>query len=213
MRTLTATRVDLQRFADQIATLETSLRQTPPEPGGILFYGSSTMVHWRADDLLQRQMAPLPVLSTGFGGSTADEALYYYGRLVLPVRPSILVYYEGDNDLGLGYTAAEVLELTHRLFEWARQDLPGIRFLIIPVKDYPAQDAPKEQLAALNRDFAEYATAQKDTWVADIGPVLQDEQGMTRLDIFEDDNTHYNLKGYQLLAVQVKPILERLVES
>jgi len=213
MRTLTATRVDLQRFADQVATLETSLRQTPPEPGGILFYGSSTMVHWRADDLLHRQMAPLPVLSTGFGGSTADEALYYYGRLVLPVRPSILVYYEGDNDLGLGYTAAEVLELTHRLFEWARQDLPGIRFLIIPVKDYPAQDAPKEQLAALNRDFAEYATAQKDTWVADIGPVLQDEQGMTRLDIFEDDNTHYNLKGYQLLAVQVKPILERLVES
>ena len=213
MRTLTATRVDLQRFADQVATLETSLRQTPPEPGGILFYGSSTMVHWRADDLLQRQMAPLPVLSTGFGGSTADEALYYYGRLVLPVRPSILVYYEGDNDLGLGYTAAEVLELTHRLFEWSRQDLPGIRFLIIPVKDYPAQDAPKEQLAALNRDFAEYATAQKDTWVADIGPVLQDEQGMTRLDIFEDDNTHYNLKGYQLLAGQVKPILERLVES
>lgn len=213
MRTLTATRVDLQRFADQVATLETSLRQTPPEPGGILFYGSSTMVHWRADDLLQRQMAPLPVLSTGFGGSTADEALYYYGRLVLPVRPSILVYYEGDNDLGLGYTAAEVLELTHRLFEWARQDLPGIRFLIIPVKDYPAQDAPKEQLAALNRDFAEYATAQKDTWVADIGPVLQDEQGMTRLDIFEDDNTHYNLKGYQLLAGQVKPILERLAES
>ena len=213
MRTLTATRVDLQRFADQVATLETSLRQTPPEPGGILFYGSSTMVHWRADDLLQRQMAPLPVLSTGFGGSTADEALYYYGRLVLPVRPSILVYYEGDNDLGLGYTAAEVLELTHRLFEWARQDLPGIRFLIIPVKDYPAQDAPKEQLAALNRDFAEYATAHEDTWVADIGPVLQDEQGMTRLDIFEDDNTHYNLKGYQLLAGQVKPILERLVES
>ncbi len=213
MRTLTATRVDLQRFADQVATLETSLRQTPPEPGGILFYGSSTMVHWRADDLLQRQMAPLPVLSTGFGGSTADEALYYYGRLVLPVRPSILVYYEGDNDLGLGYTAAEVLELTHRLFEWARQDLPGIRFLIIPVKDYPAQDAPKEQLAALNRDFAEYATAHEDTWVADIGPVLQDEQATTRLDIFEDDNTHYNLKGYQLLAGQVKPILERLAES
>jgi len=213
MRTLTATRVDLQRFADQVATLETSLRQTPPEPGGILFYGSSTMVHWRADDLLQRQMAPLPVLSTGFGGSTADEALYYYGRLVLPVRPSILVYYEGDNDLGLGYTAAEVLELTHRLFEWSRQDLAGIRFLIIPVKDYPAQDAPKEQLAALNRDFAEYATAHEDTWVADIGPVLQDEQATTRLDIFEDDSTHYNLKGYQLLAGQVKPILERLAES
>jgi len=213
MHTLTATRVDLQRFADQVAALETGLRQRPPEPGCILFYGSSTMVRWRADDLLQRQMGPLPVLSTGFGGSTADEALYYYGRLVLPVRPSILVYYEGDNDLGLGYTAAEVLELTHRLFEWSRHDLPGIRFLIIPVKDYPAQDAPKEQLAALNQFFAEYAGAYDDTWVTDVGPVLQDGQGGARLDIFEDDNTHYNLKGYQLLADQVKPILGMLAGS
>ena len=213
MRTLTATHVDLQRFAEQVATMEADLCSNLPAPGAILFYGSSTTVHWRADGLLQRQMAPLPVLSTGFGGSTADEALYYYGRLVLPVRPSILVYYEGDNDLGLGYSPDEVIELTHRLFEWARHDLPGIRFVVIPVKDYPAQDAPKDQLAGLNRSFTAYAAAHEDTWAVDIGPVLADDHGRTRLDIFKEDNTHFNLKGYELLTAQVKPLLERLVQN
>jgi len=95
MYRLTPSRVELNRLAEQVAALEEGLRASPPAPGGILFYGSSTMVLWREEDLLQRQMAPLPVLSTGFGGSTAEEALYYYQRLVLPARPSILVYYEG----------------------------------------------------------------------------------------------------------------------
>ncbi|MCE5257854.1 MAG: GDSL-type esterase/lipase family protein [Chloroflexi bacterium] len=207
MQNLTAAHVDLNRFAEQVSALEVGLRADPPAPGGILFYGSSTMVNWRADNLLQRQMAPLPAFSTGFGGSTAEEALYYYARLVLPLKPSILVYYEGDNDLSTGYTPAEVMELSHRLFEWARRDLPGIRFVIIPVKDYPAQTAPQDQLATLHLAFLYYAAQYADTSVIDIGPVLHDEHGQVRLDIFEQDNVHFNLKGYELLTGQVKPIL------
>lgn len=208
---LTPTCIDLARFADQVTALEENMSACPPAPGGILFYGSSTMVNWRQNNLLQRQFAPLPVLSTGFGGSTAEEALYYYRQLVLPAKPSVLVYYEGDNDLCLGYTPAQIIELTHRLFEWARCDLPGIRFVIIPVKDYPAQIATQDQLAAINQLFLDYAAAFMDTLVVDIKPVLYDEQGQMRTDIFEADNVHFNLKGYTLLAAAVKPILEGLV--
>ncbi|MHB1355204.1 MAG: GDSL-type esterase/lipase family protein [Anaerolineae bacterium] len=210
MLQLTPTLIDLARFADQVATLEENMHTSPPAPGGILFYGSSTMAIWRQNNLLKRQMAPLPVLSTGFGGSTAEEALYYYRQLVLPVRPSVLVYYEGDNDLCLGYTPLQILELTHRLFEWTRRDLPGIHFVIIPVKDYPAQIAPKDQLASINQLFLDYAAEYRDTAVVDINPVQLDDQGQVRVDIFEADNVHFNLKGYELLAAQIKPLLEKL---
>jgi lysophospholipase L1-like esterase len=211
MLNLTRTRVDLQRFADQVAALEAELAASPPAPGGILFYGSSTMANWRQDSLLQRQFAPWQVISTGFGGSTAEEALYCYRQLVLPARPAILVYYEGDNDLSLDYTPNQVLELTHRLFEWARRDLPGIRFVIIPVKDYPAQTVSQEQLAAMNLLFAEYVAEYTDTIIVEIGPVLRDDSGEVRTDIFEADGVHFNLKGYDLLAAQVKAVLEHLL--
>ena len=116
------------------------------------------------------------MLSTGFGGSTAEEALYYYHQLVLPAKPSILVYYEGDNDLASGYTPSEILALTHRLFECSRRDLPGIRFVIIPVKDYPAETASKDHLAALNRGPLAMGLLT-NKYTANTKPALDDVRG------------------------------------
>src|ERR1035437_10409683 len=124
------TRTDLHRFEDQVKEIERQLQVRPPQKGGILFYGSSTMANWRANDWCYTQIAPFPVTNTGFGGSTAEEALYYYHRLVVPIQPSVMVYYEGANDLGNHYTPVEVIETTHRLFEWARQDFPGIKLVL-----------------------------------------------------------------------------------
>lgn len=212
MYRLTPSRVELNRLAEQVAALEEGLRASPPAPGGILFYGSSTMVLWREEDLLQRQMAPLPVLSTGFGGSTAEEALYYYQRLVLPARPSILVYYEGDNDLASGYTPAEVIELSHRLFEWARQDLPGIRFVVIPVKESPSRAALVSQIRALNLMWLRYAADFEDVSVADISALTLDASGRARGDYYLDDQLHLNPAGYEQLTAAVKPLLDALLQ-
>lgn len=37
------------------------LRKSPPESGGILFYGSSTMANWRANDMCYKHMKGLPL--------------------------------------------------------------------------------------------------------------------------------------------------------
>ena len=80
------TKIDLHRYREQIDELIAGLAENPPAPGGVLLYGSSTMANWRGDGMCYRQLAPLPVSNTGFGGSTAEEALYYYQQLVVPVR-------------------------------------------------------------------------------------------------------------------------------
>lgn len=212
MYRLTPSRIELKRLAEQVAELEAGLRASPPAPGGILFYGSSTMVLWRENGLLQRQMSPLPVLSTGFGGSTAEEALYYYQRLVLPARPAILVYYEGDNDLASGYTPSEVIELSHRLFEWARQDLPGLRFVVIPVKESPSRAALVAQIRTLNLLWLRYAADYEDVWVADIAPLTLDPCGRARGDYYLEDQLHLNQAGYAQLTAALKPLLGALLQ-
>ena len=55
---------DMRRFEDEMA-------RTPPAPGGIVFAGSSSFTLWTtlADDL-----APLPVINRGFGGSISRDA-------------------------------------------------------------------------------------------------------------------------------------------
>ena len=105
--------------------LEEAVRQREQEDagtGGILLYGSSHFAVWR-EEWLTRQMAPYRLYNRAFGGSTAEEALYYYPRLVRPAAPRALLYYEGDNDIPMGYTPGEVWELTRRVLSWARTDV------------------------------------------------------------------------------------------
>lgn len=203
------TKVNLHRFDEQIKDIERQLSENPPEPGGVLLYGSSTMANWRAQDMCYQQLAPLAVTNTGFGGATADEALYYYHRLVYPVKPAVIAYYEGANDLLNGYSVTEVIDITHRLFEWCRQDFPGVRFVIIPIKISPGLAISHLEARRCNDLFAEYAAAHADTSIIDVSPLLYDESGAHRQDIYVEDMLHHNEYGYSLLAGLLKPELER----
>lgn len=204
------TRIDLHRFDDQIAVIEAELRTAMPEPGGVLLYGSSTMANWRANDWCYRQLAPLPVSNTGFGGATAEETLYYYHRLVAPLRPSMMVYYEGANDLMNGYTPEEVIEMTHRLFEWCRQDFPGILFAVMPIKLSPALDHIRTEGELCNTLFQAYADAHEDTHMLDVKALIYHADGSLRRDVYVDDMLHHTEQGYKELAELILPELKRL---
>jgi lysophospholipase L1-like esterase len=204
------TRVDLHRYDNEIKILKERLRLNPPEKNGILFYGSSTMAFWRNNDKCYRQMAPLPVINNGFGGATSEELLYYYQQLVFPVKPSVMVYYGGANDLEKGYAPSEVIELTHRLFEWSRQDFPGIQFLIIPVKLSPGLERIRQESGICNGLFEEYAQKYADTRVLDISSLIYDSNGKLRMDIYVEDMIHHNEQGYEELAALVKPTLKEI---
>lgn len=204
------TKIDLHRFDDQLKQLDERMRANPPRKHGILLYGSSTMGNWRTNDMCYKQLAPLPIENTGFGGSTAEEALYYYHRLVVPFEPSVMACYEGANDLMNGYTPDEVLALIHRLFEWCRQDFPGIKFLIVPIKLSPALDYILEQGNICNRMFEEYAATHADTSVLDVNSFLYDDAGNHRREIYVEDMLHHNESGYAELAELMKPVLIKL---
>ncbi len=204
------TKINLRRFDEQVAGLVKMLEEAPPEPGGILFYGSSTMGNWRTNDMCYSQMAPLPVTNTGFGGSTAEDALYRYRELVSPVKPSLMVYYEGANDLMNNYTPEEVLDMTHRIFEWARQDFPGIKFLIMPIKLSPALQHIFDSGTRCNEMFADYAGRYDDTDILDLTSFMYNDDGSLRTDTYVEDMLHHTADGYAELATYVKPVLEKI---
>ena len=204
------TKVDLHRFDDQVMELKEMLRKSPPESGGVLFYGSSTMANWRANDMCYKHMKGLPLTNTGFGGSTAEDALYYYRELVFPVKPSVMVYYEGANDLMNNYTPAEVIEMTHRVFEWARQDFPKIQFLIMPIKLSPALQHIIYPGTVCNELFADYASRHDDTHILDLTSFMYKEDGTLRIDTYVEDMLHHTEEGYEELATYVKPVLQKI---
>jgi hypothetical protein len=64
-----------------IRRFEESDRAQPPNPGVIVFTGSSSINFW---ETLAEDMAPLNVINRGFGGSQMAHVTHYTTKVVLP---------------------------------------------------------------------------------------------------------------------------------
>lgn len=207
------TQIDIHRYDEQIENdILPALNANPPEKNQILFYGSSTMANWRTNDMCHKHMAPLKIINTGFGGSTAEEALYNYYRLVKPFAPAVIVYYEGPNDINSGYSSDDILETSHRIFEWARQDFSGVQIVIIPVKVCPGLENVYDTCIECNKMFEKYAEEYEDTTYINLDDFLYDSDGKLRRDIYVDDMLHHTEQGYEELTTFVKPAVTKAFE-
>jgi len=72
-------------------------RAAPPAPCQLLFVGSSSIVKWR--ETLAADMAPMPVINRGFGGSHIEYVNRWFDQVVAPYRPRAIVFYAGENDI------------------------------------------------------------------------------------------------------------------
>lgn len=145
---------ELRGFAREIDAFDAADAKSPPEKGGIVFAGSSSI---RLMDV--RKLFPeIKALNRGFGGARMPQLNLYLERCVLRYEPSTVVFYGGGNDLWDG-TSPEVVEkefreFTRRIFE----RVPKARLIVMAVRPSPARERIRDQEAELNRRFAELAS-------------------------------------------------------
>lgn len=187
------------------------------EKGLIMFYGDSSFTRWKPasghralEDDIRMKDGSKAVINHGFGTSTAEEQLYFYNRMVLPWEPRALVVQTHGNDTDLNYSPEEIIFLQSRLLEYARCDMPGIKFYLCDVR--PLQKTMDDKytfyhhIIQYNELLKDYCAKHDDcTYVchtesplfynkpADVG-----RYDTIRTDIFVEDQVHYNQKGYDL---------------
>ena len=77
---------DPAKWEKAIAAFEQADREYPPQKGGIVFTGSSTIARWKN---LADYFSGFRVVNRGFGGSQMEDSAYYAERILVPhcVRP------------------------------------------------------------------------------------------------------------------------------
>ena len=116
-------RLSLTRFDEAIAAFEAADKTAPPPANAFLFVGSSSIRKW---ETLAEDLAPLPVINRGFGGSTMPQLNHYADRIVFPYKPRGILVYEGDNDITVSsMTPEKVLRNVRSFFERVQKELPG----------------------------------------------------------------------------------------
>lgn len=179
-----------------------------PRTGGIVFTGSSSMVGWKT---VAKDMAPMPAVNRGFGGSTSPQAWWYADRAVLARRPRVVVVYVGDNDLvSPSVTVGNYMKYI-RLFRdevWAQS--PRTRLIFLSNKPSPSRWKCWEKFQEANRLLARMCSRDPRLSYVDISPTLLDATGQVRPECFLPDMLHMKPEMYAQWTKVVRPVVERV---
>ncbi|TWU09592.1 Aldose 1-epimerase [Symmachiella macrocystis] len=193
------------RWEKAIRKFETQGRQQPPEAGGTLFVGSSSIRFWD----LPKYFPDRPVINHGFGGSQMIDSLYFADRIVLPYQPSTIVVYAGDNDIAGGQSPETVAEDFQRFARKIHAALPETKIVYIAIKPSLRRWNLYEQMANANALISAFADTDERITFADIAKPMLNEQGTPKPELFIKDGLHLSPAGYELWTSVIEPLLPR----
>jgi lysophospholipase L1-like esterase len=187
----------------QIRAYEKADQTHPPQPGVIVFTGSSSIRLWQT---LEHDMQPLAVINRGFGGSQLAHASYYAPRIITPYHPRAVVLYAGDNDLSIGRKSPEtVLRDFQQFVSTIQASLPQTWIYYISIKPSPGRNwAPMQRT---NGMIAAYIRTCARVQLIDVSSAMLDVQGNLRRELYGRDPIHMDASGYELWTSIVKPVL------
>ena len=156
-------------------------------------------------------MAPLPVLNRGFGGSMMSHVNHYFDRVVLPYQPSLIVVYEGDNDLA-AYSDKSVDEVMKDFTNFALRvfkELPKTKILFVSIKPSKARWDRWPLMTQANERLEAFASSHPMMGYVDAASVLLSKEGLPNDDFFISDDLHLNKAGYARWKNAIKPAVAR----
>ena len=200
----------LDRFEQEIQAFEKSDAEAMPAKGSILFTGSSSIRMWSS---LAEDFAPMPVINRGFGGSTIAEVNYYADRMVYKYKPSLIVFYCGENDIVEEQPPAIVFQNFKQFIGGAEKRLTDVPVVYISAKPSPARWEHWRKYETLNNMVEQFANARPGLHFVDISETLLGGDGQPDSTLFIDDQLHMNGGGYANWTEVLRPVVEGLYEE
>jgi lysophospholipase L1-like esterase len=192
-----------------IRKFEEEDRRSPPPRGVIVFTGSSSIRFWKS---LKEDMAPLPVMNRGFGGSQIHQVTHYADRIVLPYQPRAVVFYAGENDMAGLYLSrkkspSEIRDAYREFCQKIHRALPEVPIYHISTKPPKRRLRLWPAMQEANRLVREHCASDERLRYVDVVPAMLDAGGKPRRDVFKWDGIHLNEKGYAIWTSVVRPVL------
>jgi len=192
----------MEWYEEEVRARELRMLETPPATGQVVFYGSSSLRMWES---LEDDFRGVGLLNQAFGGSTLEACAWFFERLVVPCYPRALVCYAGDNDLGDGRTAEQVLASFGKLLAKVDAYFPAIPFTMLAIKPSPARWHLKGQIGAVNAGMSRELQTRANGHFIDTFSAMLGRDGLPDTSLFLEDGLHVSPKGYL--------VWQRLLES
>lgn len=185
----------MEWYEEEVQALERarSTNGTPLNP--FVFYGSSSIRLWTT---LAYDFPTLKPLNLGFGGSTLEACVWFFERLIVPYRPRYLVVYAGDNDLGDGQPANNVIRSFRALVDKIKTYLGETPVSFMSIKPSPARMNLLDAIIYTNETIKADIARNNTLHYVDIFHAMLDDNRQPRQELYAEDGLHLSPAGYRL---------------
>ena len=182
-------------YEEEIKRLESATAGLQQEQR-LVFYGSSSIKLW---DTLEEDFKGYAPLNSGFGGSTLAACSWFFERVFANLRPTGIIIYAGDNDLGDGRNPEEVLLFFNAFLQFVRNRLGGVQVDFISIKPSIKRWGIVDKIRETNQLIESFIKKSGgNVSFINIYDQMTDEKGYPKSELLELDGLHINKKGYQL---------------
>jgi len=196
----------VDRSEKAILQFEKNDSEKMPAPGGIVLTGSSSFTKWLS---AEKDLAPLPIINRGFGGSTLPEVIHYADRTVTKYHPkTVVIYCENDMFGSKKKTPEQVRDAYVTLTKKIREKEPDVLLYCVSLKPSPSRWAQREDVKKANQLIQDFIKTDKKHKYIDVWPVMI-KNGRPDGSIFLKDSLHMNEEGYRRWTKVIKPILQK----
>lgn len=161
----------------------------------ILFTGSSSIRLWKN---LKEDFPRHNVVNMGFGGSNMKDLLFYTHEIILPLKPTQVFIYEGDNDIASGMSPEQIIGSADSIVTLIRKTLPNSELIFISAKPSLRRWHLRDKYQAFNQALLQWTKKKSNVKFADVWTLMLDGNGNVQQDIFVSDQLHLNDKGYSI---------------
>ena len=187
-----------EEYEADVRELEINLHNKELENKKTILYGSSTFKDWINAD---KDLSINNLTNLGFGGSTLVACRSYFNRIVVPYSPDTMLFYAGDNDIGSGTSASELLSEFILLTSEVSEKIPHTRCFFISIKPSVFRKDYLDIILNANEKIKNAINHLGQWKYIDLcSPML--ETGYEKF--YGDDPLHMNVLGYSLLSKLIR---------
>ena len=135
--------------------------------------------------------------------------VHFFERLVPPAAPASLIVYAGDNDLGDGRSADDVIASFRALSAKVAAHCDGIPFGFISIKLSPARFHLRAAIEAVNEAVRAQMEARPNGFFIDVASAMLDG-GRPRQQLYLEDGLHLSRAGYDVWAAILRSYSNRI---
>ena len=188
----------------EIAAMEEADAKTPPPTGEIVLAGSSSARGWD----VKKCFPDLKVVNRGFGGSQIADSTQFAARILLPLKPRVILFYAGDNDVASGKAPERIFEDYKAFVKTVRDALPETKIVFICIKPSTLRWRLWEKMKAANALIEEFTKTGKLLAYVDVATPMLGDDGKPKPELLAKDGLHLSPAGYELWTKLVLPHLK-----